>query len=360
MADKVGFGMVGCGVIAPFHAKGIRETPDAKLVAACDPNEAAARKFSAEHGNIPHYTELEEMLKKDDLHAVCICTPSGMHSDQAVMAARAKKHVLCEKPLDITLPKIDRMIRVCKQEGVKLGGIFQRRTYEASMKVRDAVQGGLLGKMVLGDIYQKFYRSPEYYRSGAWRGTWAMDGGGALMNQGVHGIDLLLWIMSDVKSVVARADHLVRDIEVEDTAAAIVTFENGAFGVIEGATSCNPGEGARLELHGEKGTIILTDAGITRWAVAKGGRLAEDEKIAPQQERAHGVSDPRAISAEGHITLVRDFVDAIKTDREPMITGESARKSVELILAIYDSARTGREVTLPLKHSDRPANASSP
>jgi UDP-N-acetyl-2-amino-2-deoxyglucuronate dehydrogenase len=350
MAEKIGFGMVGCGTIAPFHAKGIVQAPDAELVAACDPVEEMAKKFSAEHDGVPYYTDLEEMLRRDDLHAVCICTPSGMHSDQAVMAARAKKHVLCEKPLDITLPKIDRMIQVCKEEGVKLGGIFQRRTYEASRKVREAVQGGLLGRMVLGDIYQKFYRSPEYYRSGAWRGTWQMDGGGALMNQGVHGIDLLLWIMGCAKSVIAKADHLVRDIEVEDTAIAIVTFENGALGVIEGATSCNPGEAARLELHGEKGTIILTDSGIVRWAVAKGDKhLAEDEALAPQEERAHGVSDPKAISAAGHIALIRDFVEAIRNDREPMVTAESARNPVELILAIYESARTGREVTLPLE-----------
>ncbi len=354
MADVIGFGIIGCGVIAPFHAKAINETPGAKLVAASDPNEEAARKFSAEHNDIPYYKDLERMLERDDLQAVCICTPSGMHSGQAIAAARAKKHVLCEKPIDTTLPKIDRMIAACKEEGVKLGCIFQRRTYAASRKVREAVQGGLLGRMVLGDIYQKFYRSPEYYRSGAWRGTWAMDGGGALMNQGVHGIDILLWIMGDVKSAVAKADHLVREIEVEDTAAAIVTFQNGAFGVIEGATSCNPGEETRLELHGEKGTIILTDAGIKRWAVAKGGKhLAEDEEIAPQEKRAHGVADPRAISAEGHIALVRDFVDAIENDTEPMITGESARKPVELILAIYESARTGREVTLPLKYSQR-------
>jgi UDP-N-acetyl-2-amino-2-deoxyglucuronate dehydrogenase len=351
MADKVGFGMVGCGVIAPFHAKGIEETPGAELVAACDPNEAAAKEFCETHNNIPSYTVLEKMLNREDLHAVCICTPSGMHSDQAVAAARARKHVLCEKPLDITLPKIDRMIQVCREEGVKLGGIFQRRTYPTSIQVRDAVQNGLLGRMVLADIYQKFYRSPEYYLSGAWRGTWAMDGGGALMNQGVHGIDLLLWIMGDVKSVVAKADHLVRDIEVEDTAAAIVTFQNGAFGVIEGATSCNPGQEARFELHGEKGTIVLTDAGIRRWAVAKGDKhLAEDEDIAPQEERAHGVADPKAISAEGHITLISDFVDAIQNDREPMVTPESARKPVELILAIYESATTGREVTLPLTY----------
>ncbi len=347
MADKVGFGMIGCGTIAPFHAKGISETADAELVAACDPMEEFARKFSEDHDNVPYYTDLENMLKRDDVDAVCICTPSGMHSDQAVMAAEAKKHVLCEKPLDITLPKIDRMIEVCKKQGVKLGGVFQRRTYEASKKVRDAVQGGLLGRMVLGDIYQKFYRSPEYYRSGAWRGTWEMDGGGALMNQGVHGIDILLWVMGDVRSVIARADHLVRDIEVEDTVAAIVTFENGAFGVVEGATSCNPGEVARLELHGEKGTIILTDSGIVRWAVAKGDKhLAEDEILAPQEERAHGVADPKAISAEGHVALIRDFVDAIQNDREPMVSPESARKPVELILAIYESAKTGREVTL--------------
>jgi UDP-N-acetyl-2-amino-2-deoxyglucuronate dehydrogenase len=349
MADTIGFGMVGCGVIAPFHAKGIAEAPNARLVAACDPIEQAARKFSAEHDNVPYYTKLEQMLSRDDVDAVCICTPSGMHSDQAVAAARAKVHVLCEKPLDITLPKIDRMISVCKEEGVKLGGIFQRRTYAASKQVKDAVQGGLLGQMVLGDIYQKFYRSPEYYLSGAWRGTWRMDGGGALMNQGVHGIDLLLWIMGDVKSVVAKADHLVRDIEVEDTAVALLTFENGAFGVVEGATSCNPGEETRFEFHGEKGTIILTDSGIRRWALTQGDKhLAEDAEIPAQEKKAHGVADPKAISASGHIALIRDFVEAIQNDREPMVTPQSARKPVELILAIYESAKTGREVTLPL------------
>ena len=181
---------------------------------------------------------------------VCVCTPSGNHGEVTIAAAEAGIHVLCEKPIEITDEKLTAMIDACRKHGVKLGGIFQRRTLPAAIKTREAIQSGKLGKMVLGDAYLKYYRSPEYYKSAGWRGTWELDGGGALMNQGIHGIDLITWMMGDVHSVVAKCGTLVRDIEVEDTAVAIVKYKNGAYGVIQGTTSVYPGLDTRFEVHG--------------------------------------------------------------------------------------------------------------
>jgi predicted dehydrogenase len=248
----------------------------------------------------------------------------------------------------ITVPQLDDMMEAVNKAGVKMGVIFQRRTYETSRRVREAVQSGLLGQMTLGDAYLKYYRSPAYYRSADWRATWELDGGGALMNQGVHGIDLLLWIMGDVRSVYAKAEAKVRDIEVEDTCVALLTFENGAYGVLEGTTSSNPGEPTALHLHGDRGTIILDDHGISKWAVAEDrNALAEnDPEKCVDLSALSTVSDPKAMGRAGHQAQVDDLCEAILQDREPMVVGESARKAVELILAIYESARTGKEVML--------------
>jgi len=346
---RIGYGIVGCGVIGPVHAKAVDLCKDAELVAVavCDVIEERAEKLAREYGGIDFYTDYRDLLKRDDVDIISVCTPSGTHGEITIAAAEAGKHVLCEKPIEITLDKIDRMIEACHKNNVKLGCVFQRRTYQSSKFVREAVQGGKLGKMVLGDAYLKYYRSQAYYDSAGWRGTWELDGGGALMNQGIHGIDLLLWIMGDVESVYARTGALVRNIEVEDTAVALLRFKNGAYGVIEGTTSVNPGESTKLMFHGKKGTIILEDANITRFAITEGeDDRAVDQEIELEEESVGGVSDPAAIGIEGHVRLVADIVSAVKEDRDPMITGESARKSVELILAIYESSRTGREIVL--------------
>ena len=350
MTDKVKFGIIGTGVIAPFHADSIAASELAELVAVCDIDEPKAREFSQNYGNVPVYTDYREMLDRAGVEAVSICTPSGLHSEMTIEAAQRGVHVLCEKPMAITLGQMDAMLDAVKSSGIKLEVIFQRRTSPVSQKVRQAVQSGALGQLVLGDAYLKYYRSPAYYKSADWRATWELDGGGALMNQGVHGVDLLLWIMgSPVQSVYGKAEAKVRDIEVEDTALAIVTFENGAWGVIEGTTSCNPGETTTFAFHGEKGTIIFGDRGVEKWAVA-----SSKEEVAqhdPSQEvTAEGAlkstSDPKAVAAAGHRFQVDDLCRAVREDREPFVTGESARKAVELILAIYESARTGREVMM--------------
>lgn len=348
--DKFGFGIIGCGVIGPWHARAIANSEKARLVAACDIIPEKAQKFCKEYGENPTpYLEYQALINDPTVDIVSICTPSGLHSEMAIAAAKAGKHILCEKPIDIQLDKIDRMIEAADKNRVKLGSIFQRRTYDSSKKVKHAMENNLLGKMVLGDAYLKYYRSQAYYNSADWRGTWELDGGGALMNQGIHGIDLLQWFMGDVDTVYARCEAVVRNIEVEDTAIAMIKYKNGANGILEGTTSVNPGEATRIELNGKLGTIIFTESEITRWAVTTGeDEHAEDSEIQKSEAQAGAVADPRDIGISGHIRHVTDIIQAIENDTQPMVDGESARKAVELILAIYESAKCKKEIQLPL------------
>ena len=345
---KLGFGIIGCGVIAPTHRKAVEACDEAQVVAVCDIDEAKGSKFAEESGaGVRFYKDYEEMVQDPDVDAVCICTPSGLHADGVIAAAQAGKHAFCEKPLDIARERMTAMIKACRDANVKLGCVFQSRTSPDAIKVRQAIKSGLLGPMVLGDTLLKNYRSQAYYNSAGWRGTWALDGGGALMNQGVHGIDLLLWLMDDeVESVFARCAHLVRDIEVEDTCVAALKFSKGAFGTIVGATSTNPGEARRCELHGKYGTICINGAKISRWAITaeEDGRAENVEPPAEVTASDGTIGDNKAVTAEGHVFLIDDLVQAIKEDREPYITGESARKAVDLILAIYESSKTGQDV----------------
>ncbi len=348
--SDIGFGIIGCGVIAPTHRAAIKEAPGASLVACCDIVEDRAKAFAGDADpGVKPYRRIEDMLKQDNVQAVCVCTPSGLHAEHAIMAMDAGKHVLSEKPLDVTLEKIDAAIEAAKRNHVWLAGVFQRRTYAASKKVREAVRTGKLGKLVLGDCYQKYFRSHEYYASGAWRATWELDGGGALMNQGVHGIDLLLYLMGDVKRLSAYARRLVRNIEVEDTAVAIVEFVNGAVGVIEGTTSVTPGYGCDIEISGDNGTIKLKGDKIAVWDV-KGEEGAEVEGEGDKGTAA----DPLAgLTATGHTQHIADLVLAIREGREPEIPGTEARRAVEVIKAIYRSSRLGgATVELPLTYEE--------
>jgi predicted dehydrogenase len=340
--DTIGYGIIGCGVIAPWHARPLTEfVKGAKLLAVADEVPEKAQAF-AEKFNVPHiHTDYRELLARPDIQAVSICTPSGLHGEMVIAAAEAGKHAMTEKPMDIRLERIDAMIEATRRHGTKLGVIFQRRTSPLWKKVRETVQAGKLGRMVLGDAYLKYYRSQEYYNSGAWRGTWALDGGGALMNQGVHLVDQLQWVMGPVVSVFSHADHLVRDIEVEDTTVSVLRFANGAFGVLEGTTSV-VGMDHRLEFHGDQGTITIYGERIEKWQVPG------EEMPTFEVEAGAMAADPTAIGMSGHIIQLQDFIDAIREDRRPMVTGEDGRAAVEIILAVYQSARTGQPVTLPL------------
>ncbi|TVY08116.1 Gfo/Idh/MocA family protein [Paenibacillus cremeus] len=340
---KMRFAIVGAGVISPFHARAISQHPDAELVAIADVETDKARKLADEHGvgAASIYADYQEMLKRDDIDAVSVCVPSGMHGEITIAAAEAGKHIFCEKPLDIQKDVMNRMIQTARDRQVKLGCVYQRRVMPSTVVAKKAIQEGKLGKLVLGDAYLKYYRSPEYYRTAGWRGTWSMDGGGALMNQGVHGIDVIQWLMGDVESVFAYSAPLVREIEVEDTAVAVLKYKNGAFGVIQGTTSVYPAQETRFEIHGENGTIVFADSGIKQWKFAN-----SDEPMPEVEGRVNSSSDPTKISADGHFVLIDDLIQSIRENRDPLITGEDAKKAVELILAIYESSRTGQQVFL--------------
>lgn len=345
--DKIGWGIIGCGNISGSHLKAVQDVAAAELVACCDVVEEKGKSF-AEKAGCKYYKHLEDMLQDEEVQAVSICTPSGMHSAHAIMAAKAGRHILCEKPLDVTLKKIDDMIAAADAHKVKLAGVFQRRTYESTRQVREAVRTGKLGKLVLGDCYQKYFRSHEYYASGDWRATWELDGGGSLMNQGVHGLDLIQYLMGPVKRVSAYARRLVRNIAVEDTAVAIVEYQNGALGVLEGTTSVTPGYGCSVEISGDKGTIKMDGDTISKWDIP-----GEEQAEAGEAETEGTASDPLALSATGHTAHVADLCDAIINDREPAIPGREARRAVELIKAIYKSSREGgATVELPLSYVD--------
>ena len=344
MGKKVGWGIIGCGNISGFHAKGVSYNNElAEIVAFCDIIEAKAQDKCKEYKVEKFYKDYTEMLKDPAIDVVSICTPSGMHMDMAIAAAKAGKHILCEKPLDVTLDKIDLMIEATRKAKVKLGGVFQRRTFEESKLLKKTIESGKMGKMILGDAYLKYTRSAEYYKSAGWRATWDLDGGGALMNQGVHGIDLINWMMGGISSVYAKCDTKVHNIPVEDTALAIVTFKSGAWGVIEGTTSVWPGMETRFEVSGSKGTVVLEESRFLKWAIeGEGEKKAETGPAL----KAGAHSDPAAIAVSGHIAHVKDMVEAIRENRDPMVTGEEGRKAVELILAIYESSKKGKEIKI--------------
>jgi len=361
--DSIGYGIIGCGVIAPWHAESIRNhVTGARLIACCDEIPERAAEFAAKYEIPHHYTSVDDLLARDDIQCVSACVPSGMHGDMVIKASNAGKHAMTEKPIDIRLARIDEMIRVCEANGTKLGVIFQRRTSLLWQQVRQVVQDGMLGRMVLGDAYLKYYRSPEYYLSGEWRGTWALDGGGALMNQGVHLVDILQWVMGGIDQLFAYADHLARDIEVEDTTVSALRFKNGAFGNLTGTTSVIGsaewekdaagnvdvtkwgGLNHRMEFHGDRGTIMVEGEKVVRWVVPG----MEMPDFGGGEGREGMATDPRAIGLRGHAIQLQDLVDAIREDRAPMVTGRDARDAVEIILGVYRSARTGQPVTFPL------------
>jgi predicted dehydrogenase len=272
--------------------------------------------------------------------------------EPAIAAARAGKHVIVEKPLEITLKKCDRMIEACEMAGVQLGAIFPSRFHDSSVKLKRAVDVGRFGRLTLGDAYVKWYRTQEYYDSGAWRGTWALDGGGALMNQAIHSVDLLTWLMGPVVEIQANATTLAHErIEVEDTVVATLRFANGALGVLEATTAAYPGYLKRIEFHGSEGSALLEEEDLKGWDFAN---PREEDQAILEQVKQHkstggGASDPAAIGHHGHAMQFRDFIEAVRNNRPPAIDGREGRRSVEIILGVYKAAETGKTVKLPLK-----------
>ena len=335
------FAVIGCGRIAPSHLEGIKNAPHAELVAVCDVIEEKAMQAAKDYGLSKWYTDVEEMLQSEDIDVCCICTPSGIHGEITALVAKYKKHVLCEKPLDVTSEKMQKMIDVCHENNVKLGAIFQRRTFDGAIKIEEIVESGALGKVTMADVSMKYYRDQEYYDSADWRATWEYDGGGALMNQGIHGVDMLSWIMGGIHSVYSHCKTVNWNIEVEDTAVVCVKYKNGALGVIQGTTTAYPGLDTVFSFHGPDGSISFGDSCVYTWKM-KDENMKEPEITGSMG----GLNCQYSTTNFGHDSQIEDMAMAIIENRDPMITGEDAKKSVEIILAIYDSARTGKEIII--------------
>lgn len=345
---SLGFGIVGCGMIAGFHAKAINEIEGAHLVACQSRRLEAAEGFAADHGG-KAYAELSDMLADPSIDVITVCTPSGAHLDPAVAAAKAKKHVIVEKPLEVTTERCDKIIEACQQNEVTLSTIFPSRFHDSSILLKNAVDEGRFGTLTLGDAYVKWFRTQEYYDSGQWRGTWELDGGGALMNQAIHSVDLLLWLMGDVAEVSAQAATLAHErIEVEDVVTASLKFKNGALGVIEATTAAFPGMLKKIEIHGNQGSAVIEEEDIKTWQFAqeKPDDQAIIEKYASMTETGGGAADPAAIGHAAHAKQFADVVNAINNKSALKIDGAEGRRSVEVILAIYEAAKTGKRVSI--------------
>jgi len=339
--------IIGCGTIGKLHAKAYRDAKEIQLAAVVDEAEDRAAALGGEFG-VPSYTRMEEVLARADIDFIDICTPSGMHADAAVAAAKAGKHCLCEKPLDITPQRCDKMIAAFEKSRTTLGGVFQHRFADDVRQTKTAIDDGRVGRITLATCSTPWWRTQEYYDSGAWRGTWKFDGGGALMNQSIHAIDLLVWLAGPIKTVTARTALLAHDrIKVEDVAVAVCEFESGALGVIQGTTAAYPGWGVRHEIMGTDGMAYLVNDEIELWKLRD--EEGAEKPAAAASKNAGAAGDPKALAG---ILFTRNFDDIARAARAgtaPCVSGPEAKKSVEVICAIYQSARTGKPVTLPLK-----------
>jgi UDP-N-acetyl-2-amino-2-deoxyglucuronate dehydrogenase len=347
---RFGFGIIGCGMIAKFHAQAIADQSQGRLVGCHSRSAKSADRFSAEHG-CRGYHDLDRLLADPEIDIVTICTPSGAHREPAVAAAQAGKHVIVEKPLEITLRRCDAMIAACRDNGVKLATIFPGRFHQSSIELKRAADAGRFGRLTLADAYVKWHRTQAYYDSGAWRGTWELDGGGALMNQAIHSVDLLTWLAGPIVEIRAQTALLAHErIAVEDTAVATLRFASGALGVIEATTAAWPGALKRIELRGSAGSAVMEEEDVTVWDFARPLRsdAAVRKRMAERISTAGGAGNPAAIGHHGHARQFKDFLAAVEQDRPPAVDGAEGRRSVEIILAIYKSAETGRPVNLPL------------
>lgn len=344
-----GFAIVGCGVISRTHAKALAALPGAHLVTAVDVVEDKVRALTDQFGGEPE-TDLQRALARPDVDVVTVCVPSGLHAEIGCQAAKAGKHVLVEKPIDITLEAADRLIETAEQAGVNLAVISQHRFDPGVREMKDIIASGRLGRLLLGDAFIKWYRTQGYYDSGDWRGTWSLDGGGCLMNQGVHYVDLLRWMMGPVSSIVAKCRTAAHRIEVEDIATALLTFENGAVGVLEASTAVYPGMGERLEISGTGGTLVV-ESGVIQVRELKdyqGETSFYGRKVGAHQPAAVDgtAADPAALEGSSHQAQIKDLLEAIDEGRDPYVTGSEGRHALEVVLGVYDAAQQGTEVQL--------------
>ena len=348
-----GFGIIGAGVIGAVHADAIGMVPGARLAAVTDVVPESAKELAGRHGCAAE-PDVPALLGRPDVDVVSICVPSGLHAEVGTQAVAAGKHLVIEKPIDVTLEAADRLIAAARAAGVVLTVISQHRFDTGLDELRRLLDSGALGTLLLGDASTKWYRTQGYYDSAEWRGTWAMDGG-SLMNQGVHYVDLLRWCMGPVAEVTAVCATQAHEVEVEDTALAIVRFASGALGTIVSSTAVYPGFSQRLEITGTEGTVVVEDGRIVLRALRSGppgpgapggpgepGGLAEPRAASAADAAAHAAG----IDPASHAAQIADLLQAIDQGREPSVTAASARDTLAIVCAVYESARNGRTVVL--------------
>jgi predicted dehydrogenase len=340
---SIHIGLIGGGNISETHARAARAVSGARIAAVYGTNVASVERLAREFGGTP-YQDFAAFLQHRPLDMVMIGSPSGLHAPEGINAAKQRLHVLTEKPIDITTGQADALIAAARASRVKLGVIFQDRVKPDIRRLKEWIDQGVLGKILFVDARVKWYRPPEYYGKSKWRGTLALDGGGALMNQGVHTVDLLLWLFGDVARVQARTATALHKIESEDTAAAILEFAGGALGTLHATTAAYPGYPRRLEITGSEGTVILEHDRI----------VAADLRQSPANSGLDGPADTNASASSaavtdirGHQAILEDFLHAIEHDTTPLCDGPQGRKSVALIEAIYRAATNRGESVSP-------------
>lgn len=345
MSKTYGAGVIGCGVISPVHFGAIERLDNVRLVATCDIVPERAEQCAAKYGAAAWYTDLHELLARDDIDYVHITTPSSHHHVASIAASQAGKHSFVTKPMDVTLANIDAMIAAAEANGVKLAGVHQFRSYGSYCALKAAVDEGRLGEIYYGNAFVPWWRAQDYYTD-RWQGTWEWDGGGALMNQSVHWVDLLLWIMGEVESVAGFAATMAHEMETEDIGSAVIRFRSGAHGLLQGTTLTYKGMDTRLEVHGSRGNVVITADKISHWDVAGEPSLAA--AVAPAETSA---ADPRAGLGDAvgaHADQLAAFLQWIEGEGEPVVSPQDARRPVEFNLAVYESQRTGQMIRLPL------------
>lgn len=334
-------------MIAGVHAQAIKAVDGAHLVGVVSRSLERGREFAARHDAAVVTATVEEMVAREDVDVVCVTTPSGAHLEPALAAIAAGKQLVVEKPLEISLARIDAMLDAAAKKGVEIMPIFQNRFSAGALAVKAAVEAGRFGRMTLASCYVNWWRDETYYTGSPWKGTQLMDGGGATMNQAIHGVDLLQWLAGKPEAVMAMKTRRVHTgIEVEDTAAAVVQFIGGALGTIEASTAAWPGWALRIELCGEKGSVRLEDGVITEWKFRD--EIPGDDVLRSggTAELGSGASNPSGISNAGHEMQIREMVAALRENRSPSIVGGEGRHAVALIEALYQSAESGQRVAV--------------
>jgi len=346
--NSLRFGIVGPGAVARLHGLAIRQACGAELTAVCGRDAESTRAFAEQFG-IAAFTDPVAFFSSGAVDAVSIAAPSGVHLSLGSLAARHGNHVLCEKPLEVTPRKAAQLIDICAANGVQLGVYFQARFDDCTRLAKQAIASGRLGKLLFASCQMRWYRSQAYYDSAAWRGTWALDGGGCLMNQGIHTLDLLIHLAGEPAEVSAfQGEKTHQRLEVEDNLCAAVRFRNGVIGTIEASTSCSPGFPRKVEISGEKGSIGIAGNRIVRWAFAQ-EEVADAEiikQMAAGNTTAGGAADPTDIDVTGHRLVVEDFVRSVQGKTKPFIDGVAGKHAVDFVCAIYDSIRSGKPVSL--------------